>query len=102
MPSKVMPPFWRRETDLLKPGSTRTRRRSDYDVGSPEYGLPVVGGIRAKVEAHCLRIEAVIEVVEDLVEVVDAKEQLIRQSCGERRVQNSRKVVDVEGGDFEI
>src|SRR3979411_3072334 len=101
MPSKVMPPFWRRETALLKPGSTRPRRRSDYDVGSSEYGLPVVGGVRAKVQAHCLRIEAVIEVVEDLIEVVDAKEQLIRQAWGERRVQNRGKVVDVEGCNFE-
>ena len=43
------------------------------------YGCPVDSRIGAQEQAHCFRIEAVVEVVKSLVEVVGAHKYLVGQ-----------------------
>ena len=98
----VITAFGGRETDLLKSRSADPSRRGYYDVGRPENGLSVDSCIRTEEQAHGLGVKAVVEVVEDLVEVVDAYEHLIGQARCENGVQHHRVVVYVEWGDFKI
>src|SRR5579859_1313303 len=94
MASNVIAAFRWRESDLLKSG--------DNDVGRSENRFAVVSGIRAQEKTERFGIEAVVEVVKNLVEIVHAEEHLIGQARRKRRVQNHRVVVNVNGSDFEI
>src|SRR6266481_3869746 len=67
----------RRQTNLFKSTGTALGRRGDDDIGSAMDGLPVVGGVRAEEYAHGLGIEAVVVVVEQLIEVAGAKKELV-------------------------
>ena len=98
----VIAAFGGRETDLLKSCPTDSRRRRYNDIRCAENGLPVNSGIRAKEQAQCSGIEAVVEIMENLVEVVDPYEHLIRHARRKRGIQHRRVVVDVDGSNFEI
>src|SRR5438477_11154009 len=94
MAGDIVAPFRWRESDLLKPG--------DDNVGSSENWFAIVGGIRTQEEAERFGIEAVVEVVKDLVEIVHAEKHLVGQARRKRRVQNHRVVIDVDWSNFKI
>ena len=70
MISQIASAFGRSQANLLKP--------CDPDIWSSEDRLSVIGSIRAEEQAQGLGIEAVVVVVEELVEVACTKEELIR------------------------
>ena len=78
MPSEVASPFGRRQPNLFKSTGSAFGRRSDDDVRSAQDGLPVIGRIRTQEYAHGLGIEAVVEVMKELIEIVGAEQYLIR------------------------
>src|SRR5262249_57509910 len=71
----VIAAFRRRESDLLK--------ATDSDIRSTQNRLAVIGCIRAQEKAQGFGVEAIVEIVKDLVEVVDAYDHLVSQSLRE-------------------
>src|SRR5690349_10831761 len=65
------------QTNLFKSPGSALGRRCDDDIGSAVDGLSVGGGVWAKEYSHGLGIEAIVVVVEQLVEVAGAKKELI-------------------------
>ena len=94
VPGEVAASFRRCEPDLFE--------IADNNVGSTVNGLPVIFRARAEEEAHGFGVEAIVEVVKELVEVIGAKEHLIGQLRCEGRVKDQRVIEHVERGDFEI
>src|ERR1035438_8984858 len=94
MSGNIVAAFRRGDPDLIEAG--------DLNVGCARNGVPVNRGIRACKQAQSLAVEAVIRVVEYLVEITDAKQQLVSRPLGQHRVQDSRIVLDVDRRDFEI
>src|SRR5262249_2473821 len=68
----VIAAFRRGESDLFK--------ASDSDVWSAQDRLAVIGGIGAQEQAQGFGIEAIVEIVKDLIEVIDADQHLIGQT----------------------
>ncbi len=90
----IVAAFRRSKTDLFK---------ARYgDIRGAQDGLSLDGRVRAKEQAQCLGIEAVVGIAESLVEVVDSEQQLIRHPRGENRIKSSRVVVNVNGSFFEV
>src|SRR4029077_9018210 len=87
---------------LFKSSRTALGRRSNNYIGSPENGLPVSCGVRAQEDSHGLRIETIVVVVEELVEVTSAKKELIGPPRRERGVQDRTIVSVVEGSHLEV
>ena len=59
-------------------------------------------GVGAEKQAHRVRVEAMVGIVEGLVKVVDAEQDLVRHPWSEHGVQCGRIVVDVNRSFFEV
>src|SRR5260370_28746889 len=94
MPSDVVAAFRRREADLLESTNLNVRRAENV--------LTFVGSIGAEEQAHRLRIETMVGVTEDLVEVVYSHQDLVRPARRKRRVHYRRIVEHVNGGGLKI
>src|SRR5216683_3879247 len=99
---KVASALGRRQTNLFKSTGAALGRRRDDDIGSAVDGLPMGGGVRTKEYSHGLGVEAIVVVVEELVEVAGAKKELIGPPRGQRGVQNCAIVSIVERRHFKI
>ncbi len=98
VPSQVVAAFRWGQANLLKAAAVRT----DDDVGSAIDVLAFVDCVRAEEYAHCLRVETVVEIAKDLVEVVRPKQQLVGQARRDRRVQHRRIVENVNWRNLEV
>ena len=82
VPSQIAAAFRWRQANLLENTATWT----DNDVGGAGDVLAVVDSIRTKVQSHALCVKAVVKVVEDLVEVIGAKKELISHLGAKRGI----------------
>src|SRR5207249_11892813 len=83
-----------RDSHLFKPRNRNAGRAQD--------GLPVNERIRACEEAHGVGIEAVIGVVEDLIEIIDPKQELVCRPWAQGGIQDRRIILQVNRRLFEI
>src|ERR1700688_160124 len=103
MPGEVAAPFRRRDANLFKARpARRPGSRGNHDIRRPEDGRPVIGCVGTEEQAQGLGIEAVVEVMKELVEVVRAGEQLICQFRSKSRIEHQRVVKNMNGSDLEI
>ena len=79
----------RRQTGRVKPGDEKVRRSRK-------------GCARTEVQAEGFCLEAVIEIVEDLIEGIDAEKQLVAESGRQHRVVYDRIVLNVDRTDFVV
>src|SRR6266404_2733743 len=99
---KVASALGRRQTNLFKSTGAALGRRRDDDIGSAVDGLPMGGGVRTKEYSHGLGVEAIVVVVEQLVEIAGAKKELIGPPRGQRGVQDPAIVSVVERRHLEV
>src|SRR5437899_743731 len=74
----VVATFRRGDADLFE--------AADLDIRSAENGLTLDAGIGTEIQTVGSRVEAVIGVVERLIEVVHSKQQLVCQGWSEYRI----------------
>src|SRR5438477_1080400 len=94
MPSQIAAALRWSQTNLLK--------SIDFDIWSAKNVLPLVDGVRAKKEAHRLRIETVVAIMKNLIEVVSTEQQLIGYFRSQRRIKYAGVIADVDGCNFEV
>ena len=90
------------QTNLFKSPRAALGRRRDDDIWSAVDGLSVGSGVRAKKYSHGLGIEAIVVVMEELIEVAGAKKKLIGPPRRQRGVQDCAIVTVVERRNLEV
>src|SRR5215831_17699032 len=98
VPGKVIAAFRRSQANLLKAATART----DDDIRSAVDVLTLVDRIGAKKDPHGLRVEAVVEVAKNLIEVVGSEEQLVGKPGRKRGVQHPRIIENMDWCDFKV
>src|SRR5579863_2641463 len=94
MPGNIVPALRRRDPDLFK--------APDRDVRRAENIFPFVDRIGTEIESKGFRIEPVVEIGEDLVEVIGTNQDLVRQLRREGRILHERIVKNVDRRIFEV
>src|ERR1700687_115389 len=90
----VVAAFRRRNADLFKP--------ADGDIGSTQNRLIVNQCVGAEIQTEGMSVEAVVGVVEGLVEIVHAKQKLVGHARSNDRIQSGSIVVYVDGRLLEV
>jgi hypothetical protein len=94
VPGNVLTAFGRRDAHLIE--------TADLDVGSSHHRLPANQSTRAQVKPETLHIEAVVGVVEDLIEIANTGEQLVGQLIGKHRTQHGGVVLHMQRSHFKV
>src|ERR1700687_1592232 len=83
-------------------GDSHLFKTSDRHAGCTRDWLSMNEGVRAGVESHSVSVETVIGVVEGLVEIVHAKQNLVGHARGENGIQDGGVILEVNRRLFEV